>query len=190
MRDAHFSAQGFEKLDKTQPKQQKITKKNQKPARVLLCGSPATGKTHTGQALESRFGWTHFDCEQFHKQVDAETFNAFLDNPAAFMPNTPQLVATWGFIPQFARSVKLLVANGFQPIWLFGDPARLDKELLNRSMSDPSAIKEMTDPLRALVAEAKQTFPLWQEVDVFAPSGERRDVAALLHEQFTTTSLG
>jgi hypothetical protein len=161
-----------------------MKKGSQTSVRLLVGGPPGSGKTYCGRAMENRFGWTHFDCEQFHVDVDAKTFADFLCNPFAFVPNNSLVVATWGFLPQFGSTIKRLVDGGFQPVWLQGDETQLDAALYRRSLTDPSAIATMTDVLRSVVQEAKKTLTSWYEVDVFLGEDDRRDVAALLHEQF------
>jgi hypothetical protein len=161
-----------------------MKKPNAKNVRLFIGGAPGTGKTFTGEALRSRFGWAHFDCEHFHVYADEETFAEFLADPLRFIPKKPKVVVTWGFIPEFVSTVQMLIGTGFQPVWLYGDKDLVDLAVRQRAESNPSAVIQPLGPPPDPEIDMKTAIPSWYEVDTFTPSGERRDVAAILDDRF------
>jgi hypothetical protein len=148
--------------------------------RCFVGGPPGAGKTYVGEVLEGRYGWVHFDCERFHRESDAGTFEAFLDDPGRFVPSGRLVVVTWGFIPPFAGAVRWFVDAGYCPVWLHGDRSHLGAALGLRARCDPAKAMVLTDELWGVVAEAKAAVEGWRHVDAFTSEGGRWDVAALI----------
>jgi hypothetical protein len=154
--------------------------------RWFVGGPPGAGKTYVGEALATRYGWAHFDCERFHRDSEPHTFQRFLSDPGPFLPARLPTVVTWGYIPSFAATVRCLIDHGYRPVWLHGSRLHLDAALQQRARQDPSSMAALSDDIWALVSEAKAVVDGWQHVDAFTPDGRRRDVAATIAAWVTT----
>jgi hypothetical protein len=161
-----------------------VKKRQQRSAHIFLGGAPGVGKTFTGQALAKRFGWVHFDCEKFHVDADTDTFAEFLRNPTAFVTNARRVVASWGFIPEFASTARKFVSEGFQPVWLFGNAELVAAAVQQRTLNDTSSVVPINVPPYDADVNTKPLIESWYEVDVFTSNGARKDVAALLNRKF------
>ena len=140
--------------------------------KLLLCGLSGAGKTTTGEQLKA-LGWTHFDCEKRNP-------GRWLADPLKPIPDDKNVVASWGFVPEFVGAVYLLASAGFVPVWLGGD-----RELLNQSLRDRGEDEEfIANPLRVEQEKGLSLISPVMVLGVFRPDGSRWDVTALLHDVF------
>ena len=140
--------------------------------KLLLCGLSGAGKTTTGEQLKA-LGWTHFDCEKRNP-------GRWLADPLRPIPDDRNVVASWGFVPEFVGVVYQFVKAGFLPVWLTGERGLLDEALRDRGEEE----EFIADPIRV---EQKRGLGLIAPVmvlNVFRPDGSRWDVGALLHDVF------
>jgi shikimate kinase len=144
--------------------------------KLFIAGRSGTGKTYTGNQLQQHHQWKHFDCEHFHKTQPSDTFQQFLDNPLQHIPNKPNTVITWGYLPQYYPTVQKIIAAGYTPIWLEGTPQHRQK-LLQQRGEPPEWIN---NPIHQLTDIAKQQHPNWTEIQAFHPNGTPRNLTKLL----------
>jgi hypothetical protein len=140
--------------------------------KLLLCGLSGAGKTTTGEQLKA-LGWTHFDCEKRNP-------GRWLADPLKPIPDDKNVVASWGFVPEFVGAVYRLTGAGFVPVWLGGDRELLNKSLRNRGEDE----KFIADPVRVEQEKGLSLIAPVMVLDVFRPDGSRWDVTALLHDVF------
>jgi hypothetical protein len=140
--------------------------------KLLLCGLSGSGKTTTGEKL-AELGWVHFDCEN-------RDIEKWLENPLLDLPDNKNVVATWGFLPEFIFEVKLLVKAGYRPIWFYGKEEYLVKALTDRG--EPKGFlkqksrRNQSSGLLLITPEAL--------LNVFRPDGSRWDIVSMLHDAY------
>jgi hypothetical protein len=142
-------------------------------ARLLLCGLSGAGKTTAGNQL-ARAGWTHVDCEQ------QDPVWGFVTDPVAYMPGTKNVVASWGFVPEYAEAVKELERAGFLTVWLWGERHHLDESL--RGRGEDSAFIE--DNIRNEQRAGLFLISPHMVLNAFRFDGSRWNVAGLLHDVY------
>jgi adenylate kinase family enzyme len=100
--------------------------------RILICGIPGIGKTHLGDRLRDRQGFTHIDMES-DRFAGADRA---MSDPAAFIAGLPggNLVLTWGFSPlgMASDAITQLIASGFVPVWVDGDREMARRSFMRR----------------------------------------------------------
>jgi hypothetical protein len=141
--------------------------------RLLLCGLSGAGKTTIGEQL-AEAGWSHFDCEQ------QQPLGGFLVDPLAYIPAGDNVVASWGFLPEFANSVKVLERAGFLPVWLWGERHHLDNALRDRGEEQ----KFIDDPIRNEQQAGLFLISPHMVLNTFRFDGSRWDVAGLIHDVY------
>jgi hypothetical protein len=139
--------------------------------KLFIAGRPGTGKTFTGNKLQSDFGWTHFDCELLHQAYDAEKFATFLKSPELFLPLSEKTVITWGFIPIYYPTVVKIVRQGFIPIWFEGSSENRKKLLTQREQDQSFVSKLIATPTE----KTKKLFSPHIEIQAFNTTGEPID---------------
>ena len=140
--------------------------------KLLLCGLSGAGKTTAGEQLKG-LGWTHFDCEKRNP-------GGWLADPLKPIPDDKNVVASWGFVPEFVGAVYRLTGAGFLPVWLGGDRERLNGALRDRGEDEGF----ISDPVRVEQVRGLSLIDPVMVLDVFRPDGSRWDVTALLHDVF------
>jgi hypothetical protein len=145
-------------------------------SKILLCGLSGSGKTTIGNRLTD-LGWIHVDCEQHHlTQPD------WLNDPLKYIPDNPNVVATWGFIPQFMTTVWTIIDSGFTVVWLTGKQKHLAEDLINRGESSGF----ITSYDRVLTSSAQYLVDSKMVLNVYRPDGSRWDVAKLIDDVYWT----
>jgi hypothetical protein len=141
--------------------------------RLLLCGLSGAGKTTIGEQL-AEAGWVHFDCEQ------QQPLEEFVVDPLAYIPAGDNVVASWGFVPEFANSVKVLERAGFLPVWLWGEKHHLDNALRDRGEEQ----EFIDDPIRNEQRAGLFLISPHMVLNTFRFDGSRWDVAGLIHDVY------
>lgn len=141
--------------------------------KLLLCGLSGAGKTTTGDQLAAA-GWAHFDCER------QDPVERFLRKPLAHMPRRKNIVASWGFLPEHAHTVKVLERAGFLPVWLWGERHHLDESL--RARGEDEAF--ISDPIRHEQRAGLFLLSPHMVINAFRFDGSRWNVAGLLHDVY------
>jgi hypothetical protein len=140
--------------------------------KLLLCGLSGAGKTTAAEQLAAA-GWAHFDCEK-------QNLTKWLKNPLPSMPRRKNVVASWGFVPEFASTVKVLERAGYLPIWLWGEKHHLDASLHERG--------ERQSFIDAPIRETQKAGLLYIQahmvINAFRFDGSRWNVAGLLHDVY------
>jgi len=151
-------------------------------AKIFIAGPSGSGKTTVGDELSSLYGWYHFDCEAFHLASDAAVFNQFLTNPTSFIPLEGNVVVTWGFIPRFIDTVRLLLDQGFCAVWLTGKTNLLEKAVKERGDVGPHVRHpdDMAESL-ALAATSEELLTPCKRIQAFYPDGNRKPISQLIH---------
>lgn len=147
--------------------------------KLFVAGPSGSGKTTVGDELEQKFGWTHFDCENFHLSSDAATFSRFCESPMLFIPAAERVVVTWGFIPAFIGPVRKILDAGFCSVWLTGRKSHLDASILERGLREPD---RSTDPKYFEIAQtSEELLSPCTTIQAFRSDGTRRDISHLIH---------
>jgi len=139
--------------------------------KLLLCGMPGAGKTTTGLGLE-KLGWTHFDCEK--------PGNNWSQNPETALPDSKNVVLSWGFLPHQEPTVSMLLELGYVAVWFGGRREYLLESLRGRGESAGF----LDEPVRVNQDKGLSLISPVMVLDVFRPDGSRWDVTALLHDVF------
>jgi hypothetical protein len=140
--------------------------------KILLCGLAGSGKTTTGEELAA-LGWVHFDCED-------RDIEEWLEDPLKDVPDSRNVVASWGFLPEFIDIVYLFIEAGYVPVWLYGKDEFLIKALKDRGEPD----KFLRDPKRKEQVNGLSLITPEAILNVFRPDGTRWDIAAALHDAY------
>jgi hypothetical protein len=143
-------------------------------SKILLCGLSGAGKTAVGNRL-SEMGWTHIDCEQHHLNEPD-----WIADPIKYIPDEPNVVATWGFIPRFMTTVWTIIDSGFTVIWLTGKQRYLSRDLVNRG--ENSEFLDSYD--RVLTSSGQYLVDSKMVLNVYRPDGSRWDVAKLINDVY------
>lgn len=150
--------------------------------KIFVAGPSGSGKTTVGDDLASRYGWFHFDCEKFHLESDAAVFSRFLKNPMEFIPSEGNVVVTWGFIPRFIDTVRLILDQGFCAVWLTGKTNLLKASVRERGDVGPH-VRHPDDMAESLAraATSEELLTPCTKIQAFHPDGTRRHISQLIH---------
>jgi hypothetical protein len=140
--------------------------------KILLCGLAGAGKTTTGEELAA-LGWVHFDCED-------RDIEEWLQDPLADVPDSKNVVASWGFLPEFIDIVNDFVGAGFIPVWLYGIEEHLVRALEQRGEPD----NFLKSPKRRHQEDGLSLITPNAVLNVFRPDGSRWDITAALHDAY------
>jgi len=134
---------------------------------IFLAGTPASGKSHFGDWLETNHGFVHIDAEKpgelarldLHsswehllRTGDGEEFLlrlAALGRPVVF---------NWGFPLRFLLVVRRLIASGFIPCWFDADVKEARRLFLRRAGVDPEAFEIQVAQIERRRSDIQSTF--------------------------------
>lgn len=145
--------------------------------KLFISGEPGTGKTFTGERMQSLFGWQHFDCESAHRFLSKNCFENFLEYPERHIPLLDKTVITWGFIPIFYPTVVKIVRQDFIPVWLEGKKNFREKLIFLRENDKTFASKLAS----VSTEESKNLFTPHIRIQAFDETGQPVDNAEKLN---------
>ena len=154
--------------------------------RVFVSGPPGSGKTYLGHDLQARYGWTHFDCEDYYKGSDEQVFKDFLHNPVSHLPEAKNLVVTWGFLPSDIGTVRILKSNGFKTVWLTADLNKLITVVIRRAEEEKTLNYNYFNPrhwaheMNRVAASSKRLLKPDYTITTLDKHGHRIDAAPVL----------
>jgi hypothetical protein len=145
-------------------------------SKILLCGLSGSGKTTTGNRLTD-LGWTHIDCEQHHLNEPD-----WITDPLKYIPDKPNVVATWGLVPRFIATAWTIIDSGFTVIWLSGKQRYLARDLINRG----EGFDFVNSQERLLTSNTQYLVNAEMVLNAFRPDGSRWNVAGFIHSVYWT----